>query len=57
MKSFLSVRPARLEPDPGREIRIFESETAEILEAPQPIQTRGIMLFVLTGLFISLVLA
>src|SRR6202035_5784598 len=37
------------------EIRIFESETAEILEAPQPIQSR-IMLFVLTGLFVSLLL-
>ena len=55
MKSFRSVLPARPDPEPGREIRIFESETAELLEAPQPIQTR-IMLFVLTGLFASLVL-
>jgi HlyD family secretion protein len=55
MKSFLSVRPAQPDLSPGREIRIFESETAEILEAPQPIQSR-IMLFVLTGLFVSLLL-
>ncbi len=55
MKSFLSVRPAQPDLNPGREIRIFESETAEILEAPQPIQSR-IMLFVLTGLFVSLLL-
>jgi HlyD family secretion protein len=55
MKSFRSARPASLDPRPDREIRIFESETAEILEAPQPIQTR-IMLFVLTGLFVSMLL-
>ncbi|HYM73890.1 MAG TPA: HlyD family type I secretion periplasmic adaptor subunit [Stellaceae bacterium] len=55
MKSFRSARPARPDPEPDREVRIFESETAELLEAPQPIQTR-IMLFVLTGLFLSLML-
>jgi hemolysin D len=55
MKLFPSVRPARLELDTGREVRIFQSETAEILEGPEPIQTH-MTLLVLTGLFVSLLL-
>jgi hemolysin D len=59
MKSFLSVRPTSPDPNavarPGREIRIFESETAEILEGPDPRQAR-ITLFAVSGLLVSLIL-
>jgi HlyD family secretion protein len=55
MKLFHSAQPARLDTDFGREIRIFQSETAEILEGPGPIQTH-ITLVVLAGLFVSLIL-
>src|SRR5690242_4590000 len=53
MKSFLSARPARSEPGPGRDVRLYQSETAEILEGPEPLQAR-VMLFVIAGLFVSM---
>jgi hemolysin D len=53
MKLFRSARLARADSDPGREIRVYQSETAEILEAPEPIQLHT-TLMVLTGLFVSL---
>lgn len=53
MKLFRFARPA--EPDPGRQVRVFQSETAEILEGPEPIQTH-LTLVVLTGLFLSFIL-
>ena len=41
MKSLLSSRPAGPEPAASdRDVRVFQSETAEILEGPQPIQSR-----------------
>jgi hemolysin D len=56
MKLFRSVQPAKLElAAPGRAVRIFQSETAEILEGPDPIQAH-ITLIVLAGMFFSLIL-
>jgi hemolysin D len=53
MKSFRSVRQTSPNPEAGREVRAFQSETAEILSGPEPIQAR-ITLLVLAGLFFSL---
>ena len=56
MKSLRSSRPAA--PDaaaPGREIRLFQSETAEILEAGEPNKAL-LAVFILTGVFVSLLL-
>jgi hemolysin D len=55
MKSFLSVLRTPPSPDPGREVRVFQSETSEILSGPEPVQAR-ITLFVLLGMFLSLAL-
>ncbi len=55
MKSFLSVRPAPSEAGPGKEIRLYQSETAELIEGPEPLQAR-VTLFVITGLFVSMLL-
>lgn len=56
MKSFLSVRRAANEVvEPAREIRLYQSETAEILEGPDPSQAR-VTLWVLTGMFAALLL-
>jgi len=55
MKSFRSVLLTRPSPEPDREVRIFQSETAEILSGPEPIQAR-ITLFVLAGLFLTMTL-
>ncbi len=55
MKLFRSARPARLElAGPGREVRIYQSETAEILEGPEPIQAH-LTVVILAGLFVSLI--
>jgi len=57
MKLFPSSRP-NAAPElatPGREVRVFQSETAEILEAAQPSQSL-LSAFVLAGVFISLLL-
>src|SRR5258708_25542794 len=55
MKSFLSVLETPASRDPNREVRVFQSETAEILASPEPIQAR-ITLFVLLGMFLTLTL-
>lgn len=56
MKSFLSVRRAASDlVEPAREIRLYQSETAEILEGPDPVQAR-VMLWVATGTFAALLL-
>jgi HlyD family secretion protein len=56
MKLFRSAQPAKLETDePGREVRVFQSETAEILEGPEPIQAH-ITLTVLAAMFVSVIL-
>jgi HlyD family secretion protein len=56
MKSLRSALPARPEPaGPGREVRVFQSETAEILEGPEPLQAHLTLLF-LAALFAGLLL-
>jgi HlyD family secretion protein len=55
MKLFRSAQPAQLEFASAREVRIFQSETAEILEAPVPIQAHMVLL-VLTGMLLSILL-
>jgi hemolysin D len=56
MKSFRSSRPIGRElATPGREVRVFQSETAEILEAAQPSQAL-LLAFILTSVFVSLLL-
>jgi len=56
MKSFRSSQPIGRElATPGREVRVFQSETAEILEAAQPSQAL-LLAFILTGVFASLLL-
>jgi HlyD family secretion protein len=56
MKSFLSVRRAASDlVEPAREIRLYQSEIAEIIEGPDPIQAR-VMLWVITGTFAALLL-
>ncbi|HVH79014.1 MAG TPA: HlyD family type I secretion periplasmic adaptor subunit [Stellaceae bacterium] len=48
MKLFRSNRPVALElATPGREVRVYQSQTAEILEAPEPFQARITLLAVL----------
>lgn len=55
MKLFRSAQPAGLElVTPDREVRVFQSETAELLEGPQPI-TAHITLTVLAAMFVSLI--
>ncbi|MBV9554156.1 MAG: HlyD family type I secretion periplasmic adaptor subunit [Alphaproteobacteria bacterium] len=55
MKLLPSVRRAPVELDAGRAVRIFQSETAEILDGPEPVQMH-LTLLVLAGLFVSLLL-
>jgi hemolysin D len=55
MKLLPSSQPRLELAAPDREVRIFQSETAEILEAPEP--NRAFMtVLVLTGLFVAFVL-
>ena len=55
MKLSRSARPARLElAGPDREVRVFQSETAEILDGPEPI-TAHLTLLVLAVMFVSLI--
>ena len=55
MKLFRSDRPARLELEgPDRQVRVFQSETAEILEGPEPTKAH-ITLVVLAAMFVSLI--
>jgi hemolysin D len=55
MKLFRSARPAQLELAGPREVRIFQSETAEILDGPQPIQAH-MTVICLAAMFAALVL-
>jgi HlyD family secretion protein len=55
MKLFRSGRRPTPEADPQRDIRLYESETAEILNGPEPVQAR-VTLLVLAGIFASLIL-
>ena len=56
MKSLLSSRPVGLEPaTPDRQVRVFQSETAEIIDGPRPIQAR-IALLLLAGMLTGLLL-
>src|SRR5271163_986545 len=55
MKLFRSALPARIDAEPGREVRIFQSETAEILEGPQPIQMH-LTVVALAAMFVSIIL-
>jgi hemolysin D len=56
MKSFLSVRRAASEVvEPAKEIRLYQSETAEILEGPNPVQAH-LVLSVLAGMFAAVLL-
>jgi membrane fusion protein, hemolysin D len=55
MKLFRSARPAQLELAGPREVRIFQSETAEILDGPQPIQAH-MTVICLTAMFAALIL-
>lgn len=54
MRSSRSVPARRTEPVPAKVIRLFQSETAEILEAPEPLRAR-MALFALAGCFVSLI--
>jgi len=55
MKSFRSVLSAPREAGPDLEIRRFQSETAEILNGPEPVQLR-VTLFALVGMFAVLLI-
>jgi HlyD family secretion protein len=55
MKSFRSVLSAPREAAPDLEIRRFQSETAEILNGPEPVQLR-VTLFALVGMFAVLLI-
>jgi HlyD family secretion protein len=54
MKLFRSAQPAQLELASTRDVRVFQSETAEILEGPEPIQTH-LTVLCLAGMFVALV--
>ena len=53
MKSFRSLA-RRSEPAPDNLVRLFQSETAEILETPEPAGVRATV-YVLTGFIVSLI--
>jgi len=56
MKSFLSVRRAASDGvEPAKEVRLYQSETAEILEGPNPVQAH-VTLWVLAGVFVAMLL-
>lgn len=54
MKSFRSDQPLRNNPSPGKVIRLFQSETAEILEAPEPVGVRSTV-YVLAAFLVTLI--
>ena len=54
MKSFRSAKTPRSEAQPAKVVRLFQSETAEILEAPEPRGVR-VTVFVLTAFVGALV--
>jgi hemolysin D len=53
MKLFRSARQISPSEDASRQVRTFQSETAEILAGPEPVQAR-MTLFALAGLFVCL---
>ena len=56
MKLFRSALPAKLELGaPGRAVRIFQSETAELLDGPEPVQAH-LTLIILAGMLIGLII-
>jgi HlyD family secretion protein len=56
MKSLLSSRPAGLEPaTPDRQVRVFQSETAEIIAGPQPSKAL-LAVLLLASAFIGMIL-
>ena len=54
MKSFRS-RARRSDPAPDQLVRLFQSETAEILESPEPFGVRATV-YVLAGFMVALLL-
>lgn len=56
MKSFRSVLTRRSDAEPGKIVRLYQSETAEFLERPAPIRAR-ITIFAFTALLITIVVA
>jgi HlyD family secretion protein len=54
MKSFRSAQPPRSDAAPDKIVRLFQSETAEILEAPEPRGVRS-MVYVLGAFLVGLV--
>src|SRR5690242_3597132 len=54
MRSFRSAPARRSEPVPSKVVRLFQNETAEILEAPEPLRAR-IAIFALAGCFLGLI--
>jgi HlyD family secretion protein len=55
MKLFRSAPQTQLDEGPGREVQVFQSETAELINAPEPIQAH-LTVIVLAALFVSAVL-
>ena len=53
MKSFRSDRTLRNNPPPAKVVRLFQSETAEIVDAPEPTGVRSTM-YILAALLVSL---
>ena len=53
MRSFRSDQPLRSNAAPDRIVRLFQSETAEILEAPEPFGVRA-TLYVVAVFFVAL---
>jgi hemolysin D len=56
MKSFRSVLTPRNDPAPGKIVRLYQSETAEFLEKPEPVLAR-ITIFVFASLFATIIIA
>ena len=56
MKSFRSVLTPRSNPASGKIVRLYQSETAEFLEKPEPVRAR-ITIFVFTSLFVTIIVA
>ncbi len=54
MKSFRSSQPLPSNTPPHQIVRLFQSETAEIIEAPEPRGVRS-MVYILAAFLVSLV--
>ena len=53
MKSFRSGKTLRSDAPPDKVVRLFQSETAEIIEAPEPFGVRA-TIYVLAAFLVSL---